>query len=81
MPKPSRKGKSWDRQGDDCAYILRNLATTDGFSDWEGFKKDSAFAVFKQNYNKQNLKRNFDKTVQRYKEWLSNGGGGFYLSG
>ena len=67
----------WDRQGDDCAYILRALSTADGFKNWDGFKKDQAFKQIAKKYKKGNLKRNFDKTVQRYNDFKKSGGGGF----
>jgi hypothetical protein len=67
----------WDRYGDDCAYIIRSLSVEDGFKSWDAFQKDSAYAGFLKRYTRENLKRNFDKTVKRYNEWKENGGGGF----
>jgi hypothetical protein len=67
----------WDRYGDDCAFIIRNLSVEDGFKSWDAFQKDSAFAGFLKRYARDNLKRNFDKTVKRYNEWKEDGGGGF----
>jgi hypothetical protein len=77
--RPTKSGKTvvWDRYGDDCAYILRNLSIADGFKSWGAFQKDSAFPNFLNKYSKDNLKRNFDKTVTRYGDWIKEGAGGF----
>jgi hypothetical protein len=73
------KNLVWDRHGDDCAMILHNLANEDGYSDWNGFQKDPSFQQYLKKYVKVNLKRNFEKTVKRYDQYLKDGGGAFAI--
>ena len=72
------KEGDWDRQGDDCAYVLRGIHTG-RFNTWAGFQNDPSFETILSRHksNKTNLKRNFDRTVKRYNDFISNGTGEF----
>ena len=49
----------WDRQGEDCAYILRGLASAEQFVDLDNYENDPAFSsFFVARYKGENLKRN-----------------------
>ena len=73
--KPKAGAVQWDRQGEDCAFLLNGINRGD-FIDWDTFKKSPAFENFKKKYvSLPNIKRNFEKTLARYNEFKKDGSG------
>ena len=64
----------WKRQGPDCAAILRGLEESN-FSNWQEFQESPDFHIFERKYIRDNLRRNFEITKERWEDYHRDGSG------